>query len=320
MVLTAEYGPRAQDMWRWVDEEADEPIGEFVTRFARLDPAEGEAMRATLTRDGQGELLVYAQRSAFAAIRRENPDLVRSAVTAMSLVTEAALGDDRAIWTIAGIVCYAHRRVGGIDRTGIDTLLSQADGTVRQAFESMLDDEDGGLVFDSGVREVTTRAGRVFLHDEERPYLPSADLVEIAYTVTNILEADLYHVESITVADELMLYAFDDEGEHVDPAAVDAARRQTATVRVESIMDDGPYQPLSVYVAELPDDRDAATVAAAADRRDWPDELQIAVAAGPICAVLRIDFRDDDEPFIENIDGIERFRAGLLAAIRVPAT
>jgi hypothetical protein len=307
-------------MWRWVDEEADQPIGQFVTRFAGLDPAEREATRATLTRESQGELLVYAHRSAFAAVRRADPDLVRSAVTAMSLVTEAALGDDRAIWTIVGIVCYAHRRVGGIDRGAIDRLLSQADGTVRQAFESMLDDEGGGLVFDSGVREVTTRAGRVFLHDEEHPYVPSADLVEIAYTVADLLETDRYHVESIIVADELILYAFGDEGEHVDPAAVDAARRQTATVRVESILDDGPYQPLSVYVAEFPDDRDAATVAAAADRRDWPDELQIAVAAGPICAVLRMDFHDDDEPFIENIHGIERFRAGLLAAIRAPAT
>ena len=318
MVLTAEYGPRAQDMWRWVDEEADAPIGEFVARFAGLDPAEREATRATLTREDQGELLVYAHRSAFAAVRREDPTLVGSAVTAMSLVTEATLGDDRVIWTIAGIVCYAHRRVGGIDRTGIGALLSRADGTVRQAFERMFDEEDPDLVFDSGVREVTTRAGRVFLHDEERPYAPGVDLVEMAYSVAELLEADRYHVESIVVAGELMLYAYDDEGDHVDPSAVEAARRQTATVQAESIVDDGPYQPLSVYVVELPDDRDAAIVAAAADRRDWPDEIQIAIAAGPICAVLRMDFRGDDEPFIENVEGLERFRAGLLAAIRAP--
>jgi len=31
--------------------------------------------------------------------------------------------------------------------------------------------------------------------------------------------------------------------------------------------------------------------------------------------VVRIDFRDD-EPFVENVDGLERFRPGLLAAIR----
>ncbi len=315
MVLSVEYGPRAQDLWRWVDEQADEAIGEFVARFASVDSAAREATRATLTRKDQGELLVYANRSAFAAVRREDPALARSAITAMSLVTEAAIGDDRVIWTVVGIVCYSYRRVGGIDRADIETLLTQADGTVQQAFESMLDGESSGLLFDSGVREVTTRAGRVFLHDDERPYAPGVDLIEIAYIIAGDLEADGYHVESITVADELMLYAFDDEGDHVDLAAVEAARRQTAAVRVESIMDSGPYQPLSVYVVELPNDRDAAIVAAAADRRDWPDEIQIAVAAGPICAVVRIDFRDD-EPFVENVDGLERFRPGLLAAIR----
>jgi hypothetical protein len=106
----------------------------------------------------------------------------------------------------------------------------------------------------------------------------------------------------------------------VDPTALEAARRQTATVRLESIVDDGQFQPLSVYVVELRDDHDAAIVASAADRRNCSNKMQIAVAAGPIRAVLRMDFCDDDEPFIEDIDGIERFLAGLLAAIRAPAT
>jgi hypothetical protein len=140
--------------------------------------------------------------------------------------------------------------------------------------DRMSDDDGSRRVFDSGVREVTTRAGRVLLHDEERPHAPTADLVDMAYTVAELLEADPYHVESITVADELMLYAFR-RGDHVDPTA---------------------------------------------DRRNWSNKMQVAVAAGLICAVLRRPFRDDDEPFIEDIDGIERFRSGLLATIRAPAT
>jgi hypothetical protein len=319
VVLTATYGPRAQDMWRWVDEEADKPISEFVARFAGLEPAEREATRVSLTREDHGRLLVYAHRSAFAAVRREDPALARSALIAMSLVSATALIDDRVIWTIAGIVCYAYRRVNGIDRGGIDALLSDADSTVRETFADILDGGGPGLVFDSGVREVTTRAGRVFLHDEERPYAPQADLIEMAYTVAELLEIDRYHVESIAIADALRLYAFGDTGDHVDLVAVEAARRQIAAVHVEAVLDDGPYQPLRVYIVELADDHDAALVAAAADRRDWPNEIQIAVAAGSICAVLRIDFRDDDEPFIETVDALERFRSMLLAAIRAPA-
>jgi hypothetical protein len=301
-------------MWRWVDEDADEAIGELVARFVRVDTTARERMRATLTRQDQRKLLIYANRSAFAAVRRENPALVRSAVAAMSLVTEAAIVDERVIWTVAGIVCYAYRRVGGIDRASVEALLTRADYTVQSAFQSMLDGKGGGLLFDSGVREVTTRAGRVFLHDDDRPYAPDVDLVEMAYITAEVLEADGYHVESITVADELWPYVFDAEGEHADLAAVEAARRQAATVRVESIIDLGPYQPLSVYIVEFSTSRDAAIVAAAADQRERPDEIQIAVAAGSICAVVRIDFRGD-EPFVESVDGLERFRPGLLAAI-----
>lgn len=101
----------------------------------------------------------------------------------------------------------------------------------------------------------------------------------------------------------------------MDPAAVEAARRKTATVRVESIVDDGPFQTLSVYLVEFASPDDAALVAAASDRRDWPNEIQLAVAAGPRCAVLRIGFRADDEPFEETVDTLERFRSGLLVTI-----
>ncbi len=319
MVLTAEYGPRAPDLWRWLDEEADGPIGEFVTRFAVLDATERQETRASLTSADQQKLLVYAQRSAFAALRHGDPVLVRSAVTAMSLVTEGAVGDERVIWTVVGFICHARRRVGGLDRAGVAALIGRADRAVQQAFERMSDD-DSNLLFDSGVREFTTGAGLVFLEDKEGTYEPGVDLVAMAHTIAELLEAHHYHVESLAVGDVLMLYAFDDRSDHVDTAAVEAARGQTATVRVEAVLDGGPYQPLSVYVVELPNDHDAAIVAAAADRRDWPHEIQLAVAAGPICAVLRMDFRADDEPFIETIDGLERFRAGLLAAIRTPAS
>lgn len=129
-------------------------------------------------------------------------------------------------------------------------------------------------------------------------------------------EAVGYHVENIILATEFMVYAADDRGDHVDPMAVRAARRKVGTLRVESIVDDGPYQPLSAYLVEFANADDAALVAAASDRRDWPDEIQLAVAAGPRCAVVRIDYRNDDEPFEETVGSLERFRSGLLAVIR----
>lgn len=149
---------------------------------------------------------------------------------------------------------------------------------------------------------------------ESLPYELSAALVDTAYDVAELLKHDRYYVETLIVATEFMVYAASDHGDHVD-AAVGAARRKTATVRVEFVADDGPYQPLSVCLIEFASADDAALVAAASDRRDWPDEIQLAVAARPLCAVLRIDFRANDEPFEETVDSLERFRVGLLAAI-----
>jgi nucleotide-binding universal stress UspA family protein len=193
-------------------------------------------------------------------------------------------------------------------------MLSGADHAVRTAFSRILDD-GSDLRFDSGVREATTRAGLVLLQDEDLPYEPRAELVDRAYDVAELLELDRYHVETLIVASEFLVYAADEHGDHVDAAAVKAAERKAATVRVESVVDDGPYQPLSVYLVEFASADDAALVAAASDRRNWTDEIQLAVAAGPRCAVLRIDFRADDEPFEETVNGLERFRSGLLAAI-----
>lgn|SRR5690606_2012067 len=68
-----------------------------------------------------------------------------------------------------------------------------------------------------------------------------------------------------------MVYATDDPGDHVDPGAVDAARRKVGTLCVESIVDDSPYQPLSAYLVELASTDDAALVAAASDRRARPE-------------------------------------------------
>ena len=70
-------------------------------------------------------------------------------------------------------------------------------------------------------------------------------------------------------------------------------------------------------MSNWPTGEDVAIVAAAAVRRDWPDELQLAVSAGRICAVLRTDFGGDDEEFVENLDGLDGLRLcrRLLAAI-----
>jgi hypothetical protein len=49
MALTADYGPRAGDRWRWGDDPADDAVGAFVTRLLRLEPSEFAQARASLS-------------------------------------------------------------------------------------------------------------------------------------------------------------------------------------------------------------------------------------------------------------------------------
>jgi hypothetical protein len=291
-----------------VEDPADEPTAEFVASFAQGDRPSREAIRARVTAEDQATLLVFAQRFAFAALRRNDPALVTAAATAASLVTEEAMRGDHVIWTVVEFICYARRRVGGLET--LDGLLDGADPTVGQAFAAFRDTDDRHQF-----RAETTLAGLVVLQDEWLSYAPTVDLMAMAYRVADILEADRYHVESIAIACEYLVYAFDDDAEHVAAEAVAAADRQVAAVSLESILDDGPYEPLRAYLIELASEEDAATVASAADRRDWPDELQLAVAVGRVCAVLRIDYRSDRDEFVETLTGLERFRPGLLGAI-----
>jgi hypothetical protein len=160
VALAAEYGPQAGDRWRWFDDPADDTVRAFVARLLRLDPSEFAQARASLSVKDRSTLLMYAQRTAFAALRREDPSLVPSSVPAMSLVTEEAAGDERVIWTVTGLICHALHRFGGIDRAAIDAMLVGADDAIRTALSSTLDD-GSDLLFDSGVREATNtgRAG-----------------------------------------------------------------------------------------------------------------------------------------------------------------
>ena len=68
-------------------------------------------------------------------------------------------------------------------------------------------------------------------------------------------------------------------------------------------------------IVELASERDAMTVAAAADRLDSPEWLQVAVASDRLCAVLSVDKVDHDEPFVESHSALQRFRPGLLDAL-----
>lgn len=141
-------------------------------------------------------------------------------------------------------------------------------------------------------------------------FAPTADLVDMAYRVAEVREADRYHVESIEVADEFWLFPWDHVG---DTEVVEVNRRQVDRRQRQGHRRWERFQPIEVFIVEYPGEQDAALVAAAADRWDHDEEIQIAVAKGRILMVLCIRYRD--EPYTETLAELERFRSGLQASL-----
>jgi hypothetical protein len=69
-----------------------------------------------------------------------------------------------------------------------------------------------------------------------------------------------------------------------------------------------------VFIVEYPTDDDAALVASAGDRWNREDHIQIAVSRGAVLALLCVRYRE--KPYSETMADLERFRAGLMTAIR----
>jgi len=305
--LTAHYAPTDYNLWRWTESDVDAAVAAWVAAYVALPEAERPAARAALTPRQLDMLLVFAQRSAIAAVRAGDRAPVATAFDALSAVDVGRLVDERTAWPVSALVVYAHRRLAG-DRSAVEAAAARADAVVAGAIRDMLEREPFDLEFEGGIREARTPAGTVFLMDDGAPYQPVADLVTIAYAVAEVLEADRYFVETIGVGHELAGFWLGH-----DPEAVAAAAGQTGTVQVDSVqVEFEHYQPVAVLVVELANADDAELVADAADRVDRP---QIAVASGRIVAVLYADKVNDNEKWIESRSTLERLRPGLLAAV-----
>ena len=161
-----------------------------------VDSARLDDLREAMTTEQHHEILVFAQRSAFASVRADDPALARAALHAMSAVAEAKLVDERMIWPVAALVLYAVARLGKVGAALVEEVIERADRPVRAALRSIL--EDGvDLMQDAGLREVRTAAGAVFLTDDGSSYQPEADLTAVAFTVADAVEADGYLVEML---------------------------------------------------------------------------------------------------------------------------
>jgi hypothetical protein len=230
-------------------------------------------------------LLTFAQRSTVRSLRDDGADWVMAGVLAFPLVACDRV-DWRDLSVAAAMVAWA------LERTGQDVLLvlneaaSFADEQAAEILQRFADEVPASPT-DWGYEVVQTGAGAGLANTNYATYQPSVDLITAALAIADVLDADQYLADRMTVAAELPDVWC--RGPQHD-AAREAIGRMPACVTVSA--DPRPEtgaspmtQMLTIWIAEMASANDANVVAEAA-RAASGDHARIAFREGPLCCVL----------------------------------
>jgi len=174
---------------------------------------------------------------------------------------------------------------------------------------------------DWGYEIIQTDRGTVFADTNYAKYEPTSDLVSIALRIADIIDADQYLVDRITVASDLPAVWF--RGPHHDDA-VAAIERMKACVSVSaSPRPESGTQPLGqmflVFIADMLNPEDAE-ILVEASRLENDSYSSMTVMLGTVAAtVIARSFVDGVEA-IEDHTTIERFREPFQAALESTPT
>lgn len=274
----------ALDLHRWVESPVDEAVASFASGFGDLGPDKALQVRAALRMDDFYTLLTFARRSALASLRGRPEPALGEGLAALSAV-ELERVDWRDAVVAGELLAWAMARAGLDHAAEFRRLEPLQDDALREALRSITEARPGEL--SPGMwRCVSTKAGPVLMGDDFEPFEPSVDLAGVAIALQDVLEADVYSVNSIDVGSELpsVWLAAGDE-DQLEPAlnairacvTVNANPKPTATPTAED-------QHFVVFIAEAATSDDAAKLASTAKSTDSHEAL--GVSHGVVCCVL----------------------------------
>ncbi|MCC5951688.1 MAG: hypothetical protein JJU45_06285 [Acidimicrobiia bacterium] len=272
------------DLTRFSPNATDDSIRSWLESWPRSqDRVEGA--RPLLTMDDFYTLLTFAQRSTVRSLQQDSGDWTTAGVLALPLIACDRV-DWRDLSVAAAMTAWALRRT----RQDVLLILNEAAGLADEQAAEILRrfaGEPPDSLADWGYQIVHTGSGAGLAHTNYAPYQPSVDLTTAALAIADVLDADHYLADRITVAAE-----FPDvwcRGPRVDSARA-ALERMPACVTVGA--DPRPEtgaspmtQMLTVWIAEMASASDANVVADAA-RAAPGDHARVAFHDGPLCCVL----------------------------------
>jgi hypothetical protein len=304
----------ALDLHRWVESPVDRAVASFASTYADLGPDEAARVRAALRMDDFYTLLAFARRSALSSLRGSTDPSLADGLAAVSAV-ELERVDWRDAVVAGELLAWAMARAGLDHATEFRRLEPQQDDAMKQALRPIAARPAGEL--SPGMwRCVTTPAGPALAGDDFERFEPTADLVAIAITLQDVLEADVYRVGSIDVGSELpsvWLTATDEDqlerALHTIRAcvSVNAKPEPEATTSAED-------QHFVIFIAEAGVDDDAVMLATAAVSTDWYEAL--GVSHGAVCCVMIARSFVTGAPAFEGPGALDRFADPVASALR----
>jgi hypothetical protein len=277
------YPVAAMSLWRWWDAPEDDVVTAMLARCAKADQAERTALRDTLTVEDFFTLVTYAQRCVLAALRAQDAERVAQGWAALALIDLDRCADPRDVWMAARLVRYATDRIAADPEAATRQALDQAHPDTAELLAEIMADEEPDLTQDCGMREVHTAGGPILVDDDDDPYLPNADLVEIALRLTAVLAEHGYTHAGITVATAI--------GQHwladvmTGPVRI-ATSALTGCVSVHADPADDRSNALLVFVGEAATPDDATMIATRMATTKVADSPILGRCSGRLCAVL----------------------------------
>jgi hypothetical protein len=310
-----EYTPSsgAYDIHRFVESDVDDAIRDFVRAFRSSTPREAAKLRAALSAHDCYTLFAFARRAALASIQRRAQPSLDDGLAAVTAV-DATRIDPRDVDNAPELLAWALARAGGDHTTALTAAADRCEPEMADTVRRVAQRPASQLV-PGWYRCVDTPAGPALAETDFEDFEPTVDLVTLAFSVQDVLEADAYRVSDLTVATDVpdvWLTA----GQN-DPAER-ARRRLRATLSLRAAPRDDPtpqlaQQQLLAFVAQAASAEDAEAVAAAAQSTDWYEA--IGVAGNDLCCVVVANSTVVGVPTYERSGALDRFRSPLLAIL-----
>ncbi len=251
------------DLLRFSDAPADAAVEAAVRRMAGSTGHERDQLRAALSMDDLYTLIGFARRAAVRALRQGSSSAAADATFAAALVDTARI-DWRDALVALGVASYALRAVSPEATATLRRARDLALPPTAQLIDRFVDPSDEDADLSSwGLVPVETRDGLGLAECGIEHYEPSRDLVGLAISIADAIDADDYRVSAIRLAEDLapvwLPGAPPAEADHVLSRCHGCV---TVTARLRPpTHPESDSQQLTLFIVETADEADARRLA-----------------------------------------------------------